>query len=869
MRLSTGIRLGPYEIVGALGSGGMGEVYRARDSRLGRDVALKVLPTSVATNPDRLRRFEQEARATAALNHPNILSVFDVGQHEGQPYVVSELLDGRDLRAELMDGAVPMKRAIEWAAQVCQGLAAAHDKSIVHRDLKPENLFLTRDGRVKILDFGLAKLVEGVNDSTSMHSTGAFGSVPGVVMGTAAYMSPEQVRGQPTDHRSDIFSFGVVLYELLSGDGAFSAPSAIETMNAILKQDPPEMPDAVPPPLVRIVQRCLEKSPDLRFQSVRDLGFALQVLSGSASGSGASALRRISTGDSALQQPADVPVDTRRARWPAFAALALVCLAIGVWSGMSFSSRAPDPPVFTRLTFQRGYVSGARFAPDGQTVAFSATWNGQASDLYSMRVETPDARPLGLSGAHLFAISSGGEMAIGLNAFLGAIPGMGPRGTLARVPLAGGAPRVVLADVEDADWHPNGEQLAVAHVVDGVTRLEYPIGTVLYRTDGWIDSLRFSPSGDRIAFAEHPVRGDDRGGVAVVDLSGTKTVLASGFGQVDGVAWARDGEIWFCASAAFSADTLFAVTLSGKSRVLLRSPVGCFLRDITSDGRVLLDNYTSRNEMVWREEGDPIVERSLTWLSDSFPADLSSDGKTLLFTEPALGANYQVALRETNGSEVVRLGEGEAEALSSDGGWVLTTVLTTPPQLVLIPTGAGEVVRLPQAGLDYKRFSQWFPGGQQILFAASEAGRGTRLWVQRVFPPDTPRAITGEGVSIRGESISPDAKTVAAIGPDGKLTLYPADGGSARPIAGAQVGEQLIRWSPDGRRLFVYTSSVPSTISTIDLESGRREGLRVFRPTDATGATFMYAILLTADAKAGVYSFQRTESNLKMMEGVR
>jgi WD40 repeat protein len=868
MRFSSGNRLGPYEIVDVLGSGGMGEVYRARDSRLGRDVALKVLPASVADSADRLRRFEQEARATAALNHPNILSVFDVGEHDGQRYVVSELLDGRDLRAELQAGPVQPKRAIEWVAQACLGLAAAHDKGIVHRDLKPENLFLTRDGRIKILDFGLAKLVESVSDAMSLAATSTGATTPGVVIGTAAYMSPEQVRGHQTDHRSDIFSIGAVLYELLSGKSPFRVGSAIETMSAILTHDPPEMPESIPLPVVRMVLRCLEKNADLRFQSARDLGFALQVLSG-GSGSGTAALRRLSASGHAQEAPA-ARLRAPRVRWLGAIALALVAGAgIGVLTGMRLFSRAPEPPFFTRLTFQRGYVSGARFAPDGHTVAFSATWNGNPSDLYSMRVETPDARPLGVPGAHLFAISAGGEMAIALNAFLGAIPGMGPRGTLARMPLAGGAPRVVLADVEDADWHPNGDQLAVAHVVDGVTQLEYPIGTVLYRTDGWIDSIRFSPAGDRIAFAEHPLRGDDRGSVAVVDLSGAKTVLASGFGQVDGVAWAPGGELWYCASANFSADTLFAVTLSGQSRVLLRSPVGCFLRDITPDGRVILDNYASRNEMVWREEGDPIVERSLTWLSDSFPADLSRDEKTLLFTEPALGANYQVALRKTDGSEVVRLGEGEAEALSPDGKWVLTTVLTTPPQLALIPTGAGEVVRVQQTGLDYKRFSQWFPGKPEVLFAASEAGRGTRLWVQRVFPPDKPRAITGEGVSIRGKSISPDGAIVAAIGPDAKLALYPVDGGSVRPVAGAEVGEQLIRWSPDGRKLIVYTSSMPSTISSIDLESGRREALRVFRPTDGTGATFMYAILLTADTKAGVYSFQRTESNLKMMEGLK
>ena len=864
----VGQMLGPYRIVGVVGSGGMGEVYRARDERLGRDVAVKVIPASVVSSPDRLRRFEQEARATAALNHPNILSLYDIGEHLGHPYVVSELLEGHDLRRELAHGAVPIKKAIDWVTQICDGLAAAHDKGIVHRDLKPENLFITRDGRAKILDFGLAKLVQGAGEPGATIADTA----PGVVMGTAAYMSPEQVRGHATDHRSDIFSLGVVIYELLTGNSAFKGPSAIETMSAILREDPPELPAMMPSPLVSIVQRCLDKSAERRFQSARDLGFALQVLSGGGSGSavGAPGLGGPPAGDAAT--PAVGATRTRRlARWAAVAAGVLLCTIAGAWAGLTFFTRPAEPPVFTRLTFQRGYVSGARFTPDGQTVAYSASWNGNASDIYSMRVETPDARPLGLSNAHLFAISSEGEMAIAIDAFLGAIPGMGPRGTLARVPLGGGAPRVMLADVEDADWDPKGEQLAVSHVVNGVTRLEYPIGTVLYQTDGWIDSIRFSPAGDRIAFGEHPLRGDDRGGVVVVDLSGRKTVLASGFGQVDGVAWAPGGaEIWFCASAAFSADTIWAVPSSGgERRALMRSPAGCFLRDIASDGRVLLDNYTSRNEMLWREEGDPIVERSLTWLSDSFPADLSGDGKTLLFTEPALGANYQACLRSTSGSEVVRLGEGQAEALSSDGRWALATVLSTPPQLVLMPTGTGQAVRLPQVGLDYKRFAQFFPDSRQILFAASEAGRGTRLWVQQVTPPEQPRAITGEGVSLRGESISPDGRTVAAIAPDGRLALYPVDGGTPRPVAGAVPGEQLIRWSPDGRQLLVYTSSVPSIMSTIDLETGRKDRLREFRPSDATGASFMYAILLTADARAGVYSFQRTSSDLKLMTGLR
>jgi Tol biopolymer transport system component len=853
VRVSPGSRLGPYEVVAAIGSGGMGEVYRARDPRLGRDVAIKILPGAVVADADRLRRFEQEARAAAALNHPNILSVYDIGSHDGQPYVVSELLEGQTIREGLERGAVTIKKASDWAVQVCQGLAAAHEKGIVHRDLKPENLFVTRDGRVKILDFGLAKLVEGttgrVSDSGALYPTRT-GTIPGVVMGTVGYMSPEQVRGEPADHRSDIFSFGVVLYEVLTGKGAFPGSSAIEIMSSILKEDPPELSDGIPAALARVVHRCLEKSPDSRFQSARDLGFALQVLSGST--------------------PHLTPLKAtkRRAVWPVVAGVGVLGAGVGLWAGSTLFTHAP--PVFTRLTFQRGFVSGARFAPDGHTVAYSATWAGNASDVYSMSVESPDARAHGLEGAHVFAVSASGEMAIGLNAFLGAVPGMGPRGTLARVPLSGGAPRVLLSDVEDADWEPKAESLAVAHVVNGVSRLEYPVGRVLYESSGWMDSLRFSPRGDVIAFADHPLRGDDRGSVAIVDLAGKKTILSSGWETLDGVVWAPGAkELWFCGSARGSSDTVWAVTLSGKLRALMRSPTGCFLRDISADGRVLMDSFTSRNEMVWRREGES-KERSLTWLTDSFPNDLSADGRTLLFTEPGLSPYYHACLRKTDGSPVVRLGEGEAESLSSDGMWVLTTLLTSPSQLLLIPTGAGEVVRLPQVGLDYQRFSQWFSGSQRILFAASEAGHGTRLWIQNVFPPDKPRPITGEGVSLRGNSISPDGHTVAAISPDGKLGLYPVEGGPVRPVPGVEAGEQLIRWSADGKQLFVYApNGMPSVLHTIDLASGRREKLRDFMPSDPAGATFMYLILLTPDGKSGVYSFQRTESHLKMMEGLR
>src|SRR5271167_4603871 len=284
MSLTPGTKLGPYEILGLVGAGGMGEVYRAKDTRLGRDVALKILPESFAREPDRLRRFEQEARAVAALNHPNILAVFDIGQHDGAPFLVSELLEGESLRATLDRGALPQRKTIEYGVQIAHGLAAAHDKGIVHRDLKPENIFVTRDGRIKILDFGLAKLAQKAGSERDEASLTSSHTAPGLVMGTASYMAPEQVRGHVADPRTDIFAFGAVLYEMLSGRRAFRRDTPAETMTAVLREDPPELSGAthpVSPALDRIIRRCLEKNPEQRFQSARDLSFALSALSGS------------------------------------------------------------------------------------------------------------------------------------------------------------------------------------------------------------------------------------------------------------------------------------------------------------------------------------------------------------------------------------------------------------------------------------------------------------------------------------------------------------------------------------------------------------------------------------------------------------
>src|SRR5690242_18427242 len=354
MPLIPGTKLGPYEILAPIGAGGMGEVYRARDTRLGRDVALKILPESFAREADRLHRFEQEARAVAALNHPNILAVFDIGESNGSPYLVSELLDGETLRVVLDRGAIPPRRAIDYAVQIAQGLAAAHEKGIVHRDLKPENIFVTRDARIKILDFGLAKLAQKVGAAADGVTLTSSHTAAGVVMGTASYMAPEQVRGDAADARTDIFAFGALLYEMLSGKRAFRRETTAETMTAVLKEDPPELSDpghGVSPALDRIVRRCLEKNPEQRFQSAKDLSFALSALSGS---------------DTSAARIAAIP-----RRLPAYLWISILVAAALATAVTWFTAHRSEPA--KRMEFSiavGGEVSHMALSADGSTLAF-------------------------------------------------------------------------------------------------------------------------------------------------------------------------------------------------------------------------------------------------------------------------------------------------------------------------------------------------------------------------------------------------------------------------------------------------------------------------------------------------------------------
>src|SRR6202451_1006704 len=584
MALISGTKLGPYEIESLVGAGGMGEVYRAHDSRLDRTVAIKVLPASFSADRERLQRFAQEARAAAALNHPNILSIFDIGEDNGAPYVVSELLEGETLRDRLRNGPLPMRRVIDYSMQVAKGLAAAHEKGIVHRDLKPENLYLTHDGRAKILDFGLAKLTRPESrDHSGEEPTVQMATEAGVVMGTAGYMSPEQVRGKAADHRSDIFAFGAILYEMISGKRAFHGETPADTMSAIIKDEPPELADLrlnVPPALERIVRHCLEKNPAQRFHSISDVAFGLEVLTGISS-----------TTTSGAQRAA--PAHSRRG-WllPVCAAIALfVLLAVVYLAGQH--SAATSIPHFHRLTFRRGTILSARFSPDGQTIIYGAALEGRPTELFTTRFDSTDSRSLGLEKTQLLSVSANGELAVSMDQhqrtpFTAA-------GTMGRVPLAGGAPREVAEEVTWADWTPDGSDVAVARNSAGRTHLEFPVGKTIYQPRGWVSHVRFSPRGDLIAIEDHVPTGDD-GRVVILDRNGNIKVVSSFFITVQGLAWSPDQkEVWFTASKEGSSRALYAMNLSGKERLVLRVPGVLTLQDLTRTGRALLtiesDNF--------------------------------------------------------------------------------------------------------------------------------------------------------------------------------------------------------------------------------------------------------------------------------------
>lgn len=837
----------------------MGEVYTAKDTKIKRNVAVKVLSPSFSANPERLRRFEQEAQAAGALNHPNVMVVYDVGTHDGAPYVVSELLEGETLRKRLNTRPLPLLKAVTFALEIAQGLSAAHEKGIIHRDLKPENIFITKDEHVKILDFGLAKLksVSFNGEAQTDAPTVAPDTNAGVIVGTAGYMSPEQVRAETRnlDHRSDIFSFGAVFYEMLTRRRAFQGRSAVETMNSILHDDPLDSPPGSPtfdPVVERLLRHCLEKDPHNRFQSTRDLTFDLETAR-ELLGSGANftARRR--------------PTPRRQGLRVATAAALVVALALSTYF-IGRGVRDERIPSYSQLTFRRGTVWSARFSPDEHTVVYSAAFDGGALDVFSTRRGSPESRPLGLPDCTVLSVSSGGEMLLLRHRQY--LSHFSSRGTLARMPLDGTAPRPLFNDIQEADWSPDGSNLAIVRHVGGRSRLEYPVNKVLYETEGWVSNVRVSPRGDIVAFLDHPVLGDDRGRVAVIGAQRSKQLLSEEWSSVDSLAWTPNAaEVWFTAKRAGEAAALHAATLSGKGRVVLRVPAHLKLHDISRSGRILLSRGYDRADFLGLRAGET-TERNLSWLDRTRVRDISPDGQTFLFSYwgEGSGTNYMTYLRKMEGTPAIPLGEGAAWALSPDGKHALS-ILAMPSQIVILPTDAGETRRLEAFGIEqYGLGANWLPDGNSILFIGRESGKGMRVYVQSISG-GPPRPVTPEGIT--GTVISPDGEHVIVADPDQNKFILSLKSEKLRPLEGFGKEERAIRWSDVPQTIYVYNpKEMPVKVYRYNMETGTKKLWKEVTPNDRTGILGEIHLLITPDGSSYIYDFRRFLSDLYLVEGL-
>ncbi len=848
----------------------MGEVYRASDERLARSVALKVLPGEVSTDKSRLERFEKEARAASSLNHPNIVTIYDIGSSESLAYIAMELVEGRTLRELLVSGPVALRRLLSLSAQAADGLARAHAAGIVHRDLKPENLMVTKDGFVKILDFGLAKLVPTGFESAegSDLATVTRGTEPGTVLGTVGYMSPEQASGHPVDFRSDQFSLGAILYEMACGKRAFERATAIQTLSAIIQDDPESLSAAAPKTptnLVWIIERCLAKDPDERYGSTKDLARDLAALRDHASGILVSA----------VGQPAPRRFRPSRALLAGAISAGVVLAVLTFFAGQRIQARrdSEKPPPLTRtLTFRRGFLTGARFAPDGQTIVYSAAWDGKPSEIFTTRVGSSEARPLGIFPAGILAISSAGEMAISLGCENRWDPCFG---TLARVPLAGGTPREVLESVSSADWSPDGKELAVIHVADGRYRIEYPIGKVLYQTDGFLTSVRVSPKGDLVSFLDHPNGEDSRGTLGVVDRGGHKKTLTGEWPSILNTLWSPTGdEVFFQGGAQDWRDfEIHGVSLSGRIRA---APRIAGSDDVSRDGLFLdFQKFASYRRDILALVPGSSTERNLSWLGDSTAVDLSRDGRQLLSYEISGGFSkgaetFVTYLRRTDGADPKLLGEGKALALSPDEKWALAFRPSPEPHLALLPTGVGEARDLPGGGASVQyHWATFFPDGRRILIAAQEKGKPPRSYIQDV-EGGPPRPFAEEGM--RATLISPDGREIAGTTLEGLQLIYQADGqGRARAIPGAEPGDFLVQWSADGKSVLVRGAEErPLTLYRIDLASGRRERWKELAPPDLAGFLDYQAgptaVRVTPDGRAYAYTFFTRQDRLTLAD---
>jgi serine/threonine protein kinase/Tol biopolymer transport system component len=862
MTLSTGTRLGPYEILAPLGAGGMGEVYRARDTRLGRDVAVKVLPDDVAGDAHALARFETEAHAVAALSHPNILALFDVGKEGSVSFVVMELLEGETLRDLLVKGPLALRKALDVALQVAEGLAAAHRKGIVHRDVKPENVFLTKNGHAKLLDFGLARSgpVPARRDETQSPTVEKLTS-EGAVVGTVAYMSPEQARGETIDFRSDQFSLGIVLYEMLAGKRPFRGASAAETLAAIIREEPEpltKLDPKLPALLGWIVQRCFSKDAEERYYSTKDLAKELQNLREHASdlSSGAIGVLRSRRPSRVLQLAA-----------------AMGLVAAGVAGGGYVRMRLAQhrPPEFRRLTFRQGDVSRALFVPNSNSILYTASWDGQPPRTYITLPESAGLdRALDAEPQLPMAFNEDGTQVLVLLGTSDAV--VNPHGSLAWWPVLGGKPRLFLDDCGWADWAARSQFGAVVRDTGEERILEIRdvnrrLAGSLFRTPGGISYVRISPDETKVAFVHHPSSADTAGEIWVADVkSGGVRKLTETFEDCAGVDWNRSsGEIWFSASKdTVNSTNLWSVSIKGALRRLYALTSPSVLQDI-SGGRCLLTSGESRVSLIVHRAGTP--PRDLTWFGWSLVADLSPDENSVLFFDGGPSEKSSgIWLRGFDGGDAVHLGDGQPQRFAPDGRQIvaLTRPLSGPPKLTFVPVETGEVPQpMPLEGVFS---SASFLDARSLLVVRSEGGRRD-VW--RMGVDGSGARPLGAG-GCEHPDVSPHGGTFLALCDPGSrgLFIFPMTGGSGRKLFELPPGDrfQYARWDREGKKIFAVASRLRAL--TLAAESGAVLADTTLPLPAGSGFGELFAAAFNPDATLQAYSVQRRSNSLQMCTGV-